>query len=273
MNPCLVLACCAVVAFLEPFLLFCFVLGLLSSIGLGTGVPTHAMFLLPVTFSVMTSTECGDLRFQVAVTDWVVCHAFGKTPEAELLASLGPVYLAWFLGSAFGEIPVFLLMRKRSYRVGKWMKWTVDKIGFPGVVLCAAWPSMLCDMSGVACGQAGMSLPKFTAALVIGKVGIRALCEYFLWTSIFSNHARGKLFAGIKAALDSIDQECVRYQQDWTLEPKVSWPRFVFHLAGILTFLWFCIGTMYSFRKVKTDAKTLFDDVIVELSQEHKKQT
>eukprot|EP01066_Platyproteum_vivax_P010667 Platyproteum_vivax@DN4801_c0_g1_i1.p1 len=99
-------------------------LGVLSSVGLGTGMHSGILFLFPhIYFMLQSAEECGHLDFDARTNMWdghmepgtlFPCGERGKHPEwysevsfSMLLARCLPYSLLWGLGTALGELPPY----------------------------------------------------------------------------------------------------------------------------------------------------------------------
>ena len=161
--------------------LYWFCLGVCSSIGIGFGFPTGALFLAP--------------------------HVLENQVPKSILQTFRVVYpacLSWGLGTAVGEIPPFLLGRRLGHvprvevsdrwpKVIKWLaealevvlvrstEWALRRTGFLGIVFLSAWPNLAFDLVGIVAGVQGMTFSRFFAGLVLGKAVLKTLLEtYFV---------------------------------------------------------------------------------------------
>ena len=217
-------------------------LGILSSIGLGTGMHSGLLFLFPhIFFVVATAEKCGHLDFDARLNMWANVMKPGDTFEclsepgeynvtliSLLVKSLVPCII-WGVGTALGELPPYatayaarLAGREEEFeevlleaedqtdaiaRMKKWMLRVVDKYGFWGVLLLSSWPNALFDLTGICCGHALMPFFTFLSAVIIGKAFIKVSSQLLVFTLLFSSKYRalavGKI-AGI-AALFGLD--------------------------------------------------------------------
>lgn len=143
------------------------ILGILSSIGLGTGAHTFLLFLGPFVARATTAAHiCKTVNFPLTGEHGLLCPAgaYEKVPVS-LLMILNKVKweaFAWGLGTAIGELPPYLIARASALAgksAGELTKieqlarkknrtWTdtltltsysiVSRLGFLGILLCAS---------------------------------------------------------------------------------------------------------------------------------------
>lgn len=208
-------------------------LGVLSSVGLGTGMHSGILFLFPHIFLTCAAAHmCGHTNFYTYPVNYFVgprARAFqcitppitGGEPVT-LLARFLKVCLwamLWGAGTAMGEIPPYAL----SYAAAKEGKktdeldevskfdvlnrmkdWTLDKIkrhGFWAIFLLAAWPNMAFDLCGMACGQFMMPFWTFFGATLLGKAVVKANMQAVFFTLLFSGDNVQAVVRSIAAVL------------------------------------------------------------------------
>jgi membrane protein YqaA with SNARE-associated domain len=192
-------------------------LGVLSSVGLGTGMHSGILFLFPHIFLTCAAAHlCGHTDFYTYPVN-VFVGPRERTFQciSSPIASAGVTFLARFLkvalwatlwgaGTAVGEIPPYALSYAAAREgkktdelneVSKWdilnrMKnWTLDKIqryGFWAILLLAAWPNMAFDLCGMACGQFMMPFWTFFGATLLGKAFFKANFQAAFFIMLFS---------------------------------------------------------------------------------------
>lgn len=202
-------------------------LGVLSSIGLGTGMHSGLLFLFPHLYFISASAEhCNNLDFDSTVNMWGNTMKPGKlfacahpSAPADFLANvtfLGLLLkaalpsLLWGAGTALGELPPYAAsyaarkaglededaaeaLKESSDLLGKTKKWMITflkKHGFWGVLLMAAWPNALFDLCGICCGHFLMPFWTFFSAVFIGKAILKASGQLLFFTAIFSKISR-----------------------------------------------------------------------------------
>lgn len=167
-------------------------LGVLSSIGLGTGLPTFVLFLAP--FLVKSTIDSNDAVL-------VVWH---KTIAETML---------WGMGTALGELPPYFIARagtsffnaasaagredadisliesilskkveKRSWdeRLQIFIYRLVTLLGFWGILVAASVPNPLFDLAGIVCGRFGVGFWTFFGATLVGKAVVKCNMQVFL---------------------------------------------------------------------------------------------
>ncbi|CCD17206.1 unnamed protein product, partial [Trypanosoma congolense IL3000] len=192
-------------------------LGILSSVGLGTGMHSGLLFLFPYIYRFCAAADsCGNTNFWVYPVNPVygprdrafVCITPQQTVSSPSVLArvllLLPACVIWGAGTAIGEIPPYILsyaaaqQGKRNseleqtskYDILNAMKvWMLDKIqrhGFIAVLLLAAWPNMAFDLCGMACGQFLMPFWTFFGATLIGKALCKVPMQVIFFVQLFS---------------------------------------------------------------------------------------
>ncbi|OAD57701.1 Vacuole membrane protein 1 [Eufriesea mexicana] len=167
-------------------------LGVLSSVGLGTGLHTFVLYLGPHIAAVtMAAYECGGLNFpEPPYPDQIICPT-----------TIDPMW------TAGGELPPYFMARaaRTSKQINKTeefdqedlkelealealengenvsllirlkitMKHFVQKAGFWGILACASIPNPLFDLAGLTCGHYLIPFWTFFGATLIGKAIIK----------------------------------------------------------------------------------------------------
>ena len=196
--------------------LWWFGLGVLSSVGLGTGMHSGLLFLFPHIFlSCRAADACGSSNFWTYPTNIFygprdrVFACIGD-PEAEPVSLLVrflkvmPWCIVWGGGTALGEIPPYLLAFATAKAGGttseleeasswniinRMMSWMLDKIqryGFWAILLLSAWPNAAFDLCGMACGHFMMPFWTFFGATFIGKALIKVNAQAYFFVIFFS---------------------------------------------------------------------------------------
>ena len=160
-------------------------LGVLSSVGLGSGMHTGLLFAFPHILQVsLAAYACGHMDFSATRDVWFAPAASAfvcRSPaiEGASVASVAvldvcfkalPAILLWGAGTALGELPPFLLARagrsaslresetavSGSESASGWMEGLMRgaamRFGLWGVVAMSAWPNALFDVLGMAAG-------------------------------------------------------------------------------------------------------------------------
>lgn len=193
-------------------------LGVLSSVGLGTGLHTGLLFLFPHIFKVcLAASECLSTDFNSREM-WFssdetlfMCRQQGTASVHffEIFRKIALPCFLWGSGTAFGEIPPYAISRaarlagktseefeeiqnsKSNWQVLDRMKiWMVDFLqrhGFIGIILMASWPNAAFDLCGICCGHFGMPFWEFVAATWIGKALIKANMQAAFFITVFTD--------------------------------------------------------------------------------------
>jgi hypothetical protein len=197
-------------------------LGILSSIGLGSGLQTGVLFMFPHIIKVcLTAETCGTTNFESFSAIWFrasdtlfMCpdNMTGSLP-ATYFGILKLVIVPSFLqsaGTAIGEIPPYWLTKaarqaeiQAGERVGvpveletqsqyafvntvkSWLFQFLGTHGFLGVFLMASWPNFAFDLCGICCGHFLMPFWTFFGATLIGKAFIRNTYQTLFMVAIF----------------------------------------------------------------------------------------
>lgn len=175
-------------------------LGIASSVGFGFGMHTFVLFLAPHIAAVtMAAHSCRSLNFpEPPYPNEISCPEHVDIEEVTFLRILQKVGLEsfmWGLGTAIGELPPYLAARLRAQAIGSreggdnlttadetpgweiWMIRIINKVGFIGILMCAAIPNPLFDAAGVASGMAQIPFFTFFGATMIGKAVIKVLIQ------------------------------------------------------------------------------------------------
>merc|ERR1719259_833456 len=199
----------------ETYLLWCawwVGLGVLSSVGLGTGLHTFLLYLGPHIANVtLAAYECGSTDFpSPPYPDSIVCPDQVATSDGmtiwQIIAKVRVEAFCWGFGTALGELPPyfmarahrlsgydedddddeddeekeFLELRKKNPdelssfdRAKLKVEKIVEKLGFFGILACASIPNPLFDLAGITCGHFLVPFWTFFGATVIGKAIIK----------------------------------------------------------------------------------------------------
>lgn len=193
------------------------VLGILSSVGLGSGMHSGLLFLFPhIYLTCMAADACGDVSFWTYPTNIFygpkerVFHCINE-PSSTTTVSLWlrvwkvlPWCILWGAGTAIGEIPPYALSYAAALqgkkqdeleevskfdvlnRMKDWMLDKIQKYGFWAILLLAAWPNMAFDLCGMACGQFLTPFWVFFGATFVGKALIKVNGQAVFFVALFS---------------------------------------------------------------------------------------
>jgi membrane protein YqaA with SNARE-associated domain len=194
------------------------VLGVLSSVGFGTGLHSGLMFLFPHIMQVVTAAE------NCQTTDGLItwsqhpckfdCHMTTGAHDDSTVTFLrlwGRVVLPcvlWGMGTAIGELPPYFISKaarqsgttdeafaeemeaakKAVDPLSKMKLWTVqftEKHGFFGIFLLASWPNAAFDMCGMCCGYLMMPFWTFFLATLLGKGVVKVNGQAVFFVNLF----------------------------------------------------------------------------------------
>jgi len=185
-------------------------LGILSSVGLGTGLHTFLLYLGPHIAAVtLAAYECQSTDFpQPPYPDSIVCPdspagaGVGVTIW-DILSKVRVEAFCWGAGTAIGELPPYFMARaarlsgsepgeeeqeflalqekqlKNPASMTSYERWEyrvqmlVERAGFLGILLCASIPNPLFDLAGITCGHFLVPFWTFFGATLIGKAVIK----------------------------------------------------------------------------------------------------
>lgn len=209
------------------FLVWWVGLGVLSSIGLGTGMHSGLLFLFPHILKVCRSAEaCGGVGFDTRENIWFAMKGEdlfkcdGATVEATWMnvwLAVLPACVLWGGGTAAGEIPPYWIsflaakageendelleletedrsaMNAVKKNIHEWKVWMIGFMkthGFLGLVAMAAWPNAAFDLCGICCGTFMMPFWHFFGATFIGKALMKAPAQGAVFSTLFSEGPR-----------------------------------------------------------------------------------
>jgi hypothetical protein len=188
-------------------------LGVLSSVGLGSGMHSGLLFLFPHMFKlVAASKRCKGGAFDSGCDVWnqecsMACKHVGSAepPFFEVVALVLPAAVLWGAGTAMGEVPPYAVSRAAALAGEKdeelselmgetdkkdvisqmktWMVKFVEQWGFLGIFLMSAWPNAAFDLVGIVCGQIGVGFWTFFLATLAGKALVKVVGQtlFFVW--------------------------------------------------------------------------------------------
>lgn len=198
-------------------------LGILSSIGLGSGLQSGVLFLFPHVIKVCLAAQtCKTLDFESATDIWFrhpdnlfQCPQLSETSTPVTFFGVWKkVILVCFLqsaGTAIGEIPPYWMTKasrlaamesgaedaeevpeeleaNSKYDVinrGKlYLIWFLRTYGFYGVLLMASYPNIAFDLCGICCGHFLMPFWTFFLATFLGKAIIRNAYQSFIYVAL-----------------------------------------------------------------------------------------
>ncbi|GFO15119.1 vacuole membrane protein 1 [Plakobranchus ocellatus] len=199
-------------------------LGILSSVGLGTGLHTFLLYLGPHIATVtLAAYECKSIDFpEPPYPNEIKCPENVVPQEMSLWTIMSKVRLEaimWGAGTAIGELPPYFMARaarlsgadleddefeeieellhekkKHPDEMGFMEKAKlsvhnlVQRVGFFGILACASIPNPLFDLAGITCGHFLIPFWTFFGATLIGKAIIKMHIQKLFVIFLFSEH-------------------------------------------------------------------------------------
>ncbi|XP_007904361.1 vacuole membrane protein 1 [Callorhinchus milii] len=192
-------------------------LGILSSVGLGTGLHTFLLYLGPHIASVtLAAYECNSVNFpEPPYPDKIICPDEEVQGTISLWAIISKVRLEacmWGAGTAIGELPPYFMARAARLsgtetdeefeevlesdqnaqdlptRAKLAVQNLVQKVGFFGILACASIPNPLFDLAGITCGHFLVPFWTFFGATLIGKAIVKMHIQKLFVIITFSKH-------------------------------------------------------------------------------------
>ncbi|KAI1295426.1 Vacuole membrane protein 1 [Halotydeus destructor] len=185
-------------------------LGILSSVGFGTGLHTFLLYLGPHIAAVtLAAHECGSLRFpEPPYPDEIICPENAVKEDVSLWSIISKVRVEafmWGAGTALGELPPYFMARaarlsgreheeefdleaNKGFDGRRLIKTVVEKAGFFGILACASIPNPLFDLAGITCGHFLVPFWTFFGATLIGKAVIKMMLQKTFVIIAFNEH-------------------------------------------------------------------------------------
>jgi hypothetical protein len=216
----------------SEFILGWFVLGVLSSIGLGSGLHTFLLFLGPYIIRIAaTATMCNRVDFSTSILwkfdsfqvvshppDAWKCEPAGGEPISIFDIFLKVEYssLIWGLGTACGELPPYFIARgaalkgerlkeleeslavqegesKLMHKAKETIFEYIQKYGFVAIMLLASVPNPLFDLAGLTCGHFLVPFATFFGALILGKAVIKTCVQSIFFVSLINRRTFNRI--------------------------------------------------------------------------------
>ncbi|TKR67713.1 hypothetical protein L596_023821 [Steinernema carpocapsae] len=200
-------------------------LGILSSVGLGSGLHTFILYLAPHIVKItMAAYDCETLDFpSPPYPHEVTCPDDNSTKHHitiwSIWAKVWLESLMWGVGTALGELPPYFIARNARIsgdqpddpeylefladiqgvdnkdkeatfydRCKQSVESIVIRVGFFGILLFASIPNPLFDLAGLTCGHCLVPFWVFFGATLIGKAVIKAQIQTIFIVFLFSEH-------------------------------------------------------------------------------------
>eukprot|EP01116_Phalansterium_solitarium_P025732 TRINITY_DN9986_c0_g1_i1.p1 TRINITY_DN9986_c0_g1~~TRINITY_DN9986_c0_g1_i1.p1 ORF type:complete len:405 (+),score=111.41 TRINITY_DN9986_c0_g1_i1:95-1309(+) len=203
-------------------------LGILSSVGLGSGLHTFMLYLGPFIAKVtMAAYECRSLDFDTYGANSFICPEGAAVTAVTMFNILRKVQfeaLLWGAGTAIGELPPYFVARAaalagqkddeieeelaahpNSYmpRIKARLHALLLRFGFFGILLFASIPNPLFDLAGVTCGHFLVPFATFFGATFIGKALVKAHIQTVFVITIFNQSLLDYLILTIERSFPS----------------------------------------------------------------------
>ena len=258
-----------------------FFLGVLSSIGLGTGLHTGVLFLMPFITQITNFIYqhytfdfvlYGENAFQLHNNSYLgitsdtcpVDFDMSSTLALQLFWKFYGVVFWWSFGAAVGEIPPYLFSRAclaeldivNNPKIKKMMDWMIvylEKYGFWMILGFASYPNMLFDMCGICCGIMGMRFLDFFIPVFIGKAIIKAGVQTGIWVALSypGNLERFDLFAqtNFPPVVYNFLEIYLYPEQGLRQNDEISWTGYLWKAFVIFLCLKFCYSLLQYFSQ------------------------
>lgn len=208
------------------------ILGILSSVGFGTGLHSGMMFLFPHVMQVVAAAEACHTTTGLVTLYQHPCKLSCATtsgPKDDSTVNFVNLFMMvtvqcmlWGLGTAVGEIPPYAVAKTarqagqsdsefqheiddakgKTDPFSKMKLWTIkftEKHGFLGVFLLAAWPNAAFDMCGMCCGYVLMPFWTFFIATAAGKGLVKVNGQAVFFVNLFGSNFFNVFAGGIDA--------------------------------------------------------------------------
>ncbi|ORY39100.1 hypothetical protein BCR33DRAFT_853659 [Rhizoclosmatium globosum] len=201
------------------WLVWWILLGIASSIGLGTGLHTFILFLGPwiakvtiTAYSLQTLAFAtrGPYSFELPSNSTISENSSPTT--LSIFLKVYPICFLWGLGTALGELPPYLIARAASLAGSHDPSFTpihtilakpihertyidnaqlsinslLQSHGFFGILLLAAIPNPLFDLAGLMCGHFLVPFETFFGAVLVGKAVVKTGLQSLVIVWVFS---------------------------------------------------------------------------------------
>lgn len=201
-----------------------FGLGVLSSVGLGSGMHSGILFLFPHLIEIiMAANQCGHVDFLTYDRMWfrggegmLLCGEAGAgTTFIDIFMKCVPAAMLWGAGTAAGEIPPYAVSYAAAASGAKneeyeeamgeteggsplaamkaWMVSFLKKYGFWGVFALSAWPNAAFDLCGICCGAFMMPFWTFFVATFCGKALVKVNLQSVFFIVLFREQYLSKV--------------------------------------------------------------------------------
>lgn len=215
------------------FAVYWLVLGVLSSVGLGSGLHTFLLFLGPHIIRVaITASTCDSTDFSAQIHSYLAwrpeyehdawdCRTHGSVPVSfwAIVGKVSGACFLWGAGTALGELPPYFVSRSARLtgqvleelrevddaehqaspsvveRLKIFVHESVKKFGFGAIFLAASIPNPLFDLAGITCGHFLIPFWTFFGATFLGKAVVKVHIQSFFYIAVFNMHTMNWLQA------------------------------------------------------------------------------
>ncbi|XP_068623517.1 vacuole membrane protein 1 [Battus philenor] len=200
------------------------VLGVCSSVGLGTGLHTFLLYLGPhIARVTLAAYECGSLNFpEPPYPNDIICPteaatAAGAVTVWSIMSKVRIESMLWGVGTALGELPPYFMARaarlsggtlaevteidaddSRTGRAKVMVQKLVQRVGFAGILACASIPNPLFDLAGLTCGHFLVPFWTFFGATVLGKAVIKMHIQKMFVIIAFNETLVGQVLSWVE---------------------------------------------------------------------------
>ncbi|XP_047032950.1 vacuole membrane protein 1 [Helicoverpa zea] len=197
------------------------VLGVCSSVGLGTGLHTFLLYLGPhIARVTLAAYECGGLNFpEPPYPNDIICptNIDPNNPVTiwNIMSKVRIESMMWGIGTALGELPPYFMARaarlsgggvaelaanddSRTGRAKIMVQKLVQKVGFAGILACASVPNPLFDLAGLTCGHFLVPFWTFFGATVLGKAVIKMHIQKMFVIIAFNETLVGQVLSWVE---------------------------------------------------------------------------
>lgn len=197
------------------------VLGICSSVGLGTGLHTFLLYLGPhIARVTLAAYECGALNFpQPPYPNDIICPAVIDPNNTvtiwNIMSKVRIESMMWGIGTALGELPPYFMARaarlsgggvaeltanddSRTGRAKQMVQKLVQSVGFAGILACASIPNPLFDLAGLTCGHFLVPFWTFFGATVLGKAVIKMHIQKMFVIIAFNETLVGQVLSWVE---------------------------------------------------------------------------
>ncbi|CAH0595072.1 unnamed protein product [Chrysodeixis includens] len=197
------------------------VLGVCSSVGLGTGLHTFLLYLGPhIARVTLAAYECGALNFpEPPYPNDIICPAEIDPNNTvsiwNIMSKVRIESMMWGIGTALGELPPYFMARaarlsgggvaelaanddSKTGRAKIMVQKLVQKVGFAGILACASVPNPLFDLAGLTCGHFLVPFWTFFGATVLGKAVIKMHIQKMFVIIAFNETLVGQVLSWVE---------------------------------------------------------------------------